>query len=165
MRSSSPRIDPTLPWSEQWSQAIVGLRSDLGYENSAEQLRLLIKTGLLRLDDLRHRPSYFFEAHRLLAQHAPRLGPGFWIRFTVHYNLCFGSVLAVGSDEQVRQLEDVQGKGLLGCFALTEKKALVNSGMVVQTAAERDDAKSEFVIDSPLSGLMKIGFLRALLQM
>ena len=43
----------------------------------------------------------FFKAHRLLARHAVEHGPGFWIRFTVHYNLCFGTVLAVGGDEQV----------------------------------------------------------------
>ena len=45
--------------------------------------------------DLRDRPERFFKAHRLLARHAVEHGPGFWIRFTVHYNLCFGTVLAV----------------------------------------------------------------------
>lgn len=142
-------------WSEQWAEAVKSIRSDLGYESSAEQLRQLTKGGLLKLTDIRNDPGRFFEAHRLLARHAPQLGPGFWIRFTVHYNLCYGSVLAVGSDEQVAQLDAIQQKGLLGCFALTEKLAGVNSGMIVQTTADWDDEKQEFVIDSPTPGSHK----------
>lgn len=142
-------------WREQWIEAVSQIRSDLGYEKSAEQLRALQKTGLLRLTDLKNDPAKFFEAHRLLAHHAPKLGPGFWIRFTVHYNLFAGSVLAVGNDQQVAQLDDIQQKGLLGCFGLTEKLAGVNSGGVVKTTAEWDDASKEFVITSSDVGAHK----------
>ena len=45
------------------------------------------------------------------AEHAPQLGPGFWIRFTVHYNLCMGTVLGLGSEEQVRELDVLQERG------------------------------------------------------
>jgi len=144
-----------MSWSEQWKQAVSSIRSDLGFEQSAEQLRQLSKTGLLKFTDITQNPARFFEAHRILAAHSPQLGPGFWIRFTVHYNLCFGSVMAVGSAEQVKQLDDIQKKGLLGCFALTEKLAGVNSGMVVQTTADWDDAAREFVINSPTEGSRK----------
>jgi alkylation response protein AidB-like acyl-CoA dehydrogenase len=143
-----------MSWTDQWKQAVKSLRSDLGYESSAEQLRQLTKTGLLKFTDIKNNPDHFFEAHRHVVNHAP-LGSGFWVRFTVHYNLCFGSVLAVGSDEQIKQLDDLQKRGLLGCFALTEKLAGVNSGMVVQTTAEWDDATHEFVIDSPTEGSHK----------
>ena len=54
----------------------------------------------LRNTDLVEKPDRFFLAHRLLAQHAPQLGPGFWIRMTVHLNLCAGTVLGLGNDEQ-----------------------------------------------------------------
>lgn len=144
-----------MSWTKQWEQEVDRIRSDLGYESSAEQLRQLTKSGLLRLTDIKNNPSRFFEAHRLLAKRAPELGPGFWIRFTVHYNLCYGSVIAVGSDEQIQQLDAMQEKGLLGCFALTEKLAGVNSGMIVQTTAEWDDATQEFIIDSPTEGSHK----------
>lgn len=144
-----------MTWSEEWVKAIENIRSDLGYQSSAEQLRQLIKTGLLTLTDLKDNPARFFEAHRLLARHAPDLGPGFWIRFTVHYNLCFGTVLAVGSEEQVKQLKDFQERGLLGCFGLTEKLAGVNSGMVVQTTADWDDTTCEFVLNSANEGAHK----------
>ena len=49
-------------------------------------------------------------------RHAPVLGPGFWIRFTVHYNLCAGTVLGLGNDEQIKLLDQWQDEGLLGCF-------------------------------------------------
>jgi len=142
-------------WAQQWVETVADVRSDLGYENSAEQLRRIAKTQLLKLTDIQRNPGRFFEAHRLLAQHATRLGPGFWIRFTVHYNLCFGSVVAVGDDSQIAQLEEFEKKGLLGCFALTEKLAGVNSGMIVQTVADWDDGAKEFVIDSPTEGSRK----------
>mmetsp|Transcript_5140 Transcript_5140/g.12331 ORF Transcript_5140/g.12331 Transcript_5140/m.12331 type:complete len:474 (+) Transcript_5140:89-1510(+) len=142
-------------WREQWIAAVAQIRSDLGYQDSAAQLRTLEKTGLLKLTDLRYNPSRFFEAHRLLARHAPNLGPGFWIRFTVHYNLFAGTVLAVGSDEQVRELQEIQQQGQLGCFGLTEKLAGVNSGLVVQTVADWDDATGEFVLTCPSEGAHK----------
>eukprot|EP00928_Gymnodinium_smaydae_P044340 TRINITY_DN2957_c0_g5_i1.p1 TRINITY_DN2957_c0_g5~~TRINITY_DN2957_c0_g5_i1.p1 ORF type:complete len:492 (-),score=67.66 TRINITY_DN2957_c0_g5_i1:153-1502(-) len=126
----------------------------MGYEGSAEKLRQLTKSCVLKFTDIRDHPDRFFEAHRHVVNNAP-LGSGFWVRFTVHYNLCFGSVMAVGSDEQIARLEDIQKRGSLGCFALTEKLAGVNSGMIVQTTAEWDDATQEFVIDSPTEGSHK----------
>ena len=66
-------------WVSEWTAAtdIVG-GDDVTYEKSAEQLRALIKTGLLRFTDLRDKPARFFEAHRILARHANNHGPGFW---------------------------------------------------------------------------------------
>ena len=39
---------------------------------------------------------------------------GFWIRFTVHYNLFAGTVLGMGSPDQVALLDKMQGDGTLG---------------------------------------------------
>lgn len=118
-------------------------------------MRKLVKTGLLRHTDLRDNPQRFFKAHRLLARHAVAHGPGFWIRFTVHYNLCFGTVLAVGGPEQVAEMETVEANGLLGCFALTEKLAGVQSGLLVGTTAEYDAATQEYILNSPNEGTYK----------
>jgi len=145
----------TEEWRQQWIEAVSKIRSDVSYDQSAQQLRSLQQTGLLKLTDLKYNPAKFFEAHRLLARHAPNLGPGFWIRFTVHYNLFAGSVLAVGNEEQVKQLDEIQQKGLLGCFGLTEKLAGVNSGGVVNTIAEWDDQSQEFILTSPEVGAQK----------
>jgi len=68
------------------------MASNVTFEESAEILRNLTKTDLLRATDLRDSPSRFFEAHRILARHAVDHGPGFWIRFTVHYNLFAGTI-------------------------------------------------------------------------
>lgn len=118
-------------------------------------MRDLLKTGLLRNTDLNKRPDRFFLAHRLLAQHAPKLGPGFWIRFTVHYNLCAGTVLGLGNEEQIKELDEWQEKGLLGCFSLTEKLAGVNSGLVVNTQAHWDSRTQTFNLTSPSHGAAK----------
>ena len=81
--------------------------------------------------------------------------PGFWIRFTVHYNLCFGTVLAVGGPEQIASLDTSQAAGELGCFALTEKLAGVQSGLLVQTQARYDFATEEFILSTPSPGAAK----------
>jgi alkylation response protein AidB-like acyl-CoA dehydrogenase len=53
-----------------------------------------------------------------------------WTRFTVQYNLFAGSIVALGSDEQRKELVARQSSGALGCFAFTEKGAGVLSGAV-----------------------------------
>eukprot|EP01063_Lacrimia_lanifica_P009340 TRINITY_DN16334_c0_g2_i1.p2 TRINITY_DN16334_c0_g2~~TRINITY_DN16334_c0_g2_i1.p2 ORF type:complete len:501 (+),score=203.73 TRINITY_DN16334_c0_g2_i1:103-1503(+) len=156
--SDVARMNPD-QWTDAFKAATVGLASmdvdTISYEESATRLRDLLKGGLLKHTDLRDNPERFFLAHRLLAQHASRLGPGFWIRFTVHYNLCVGTVLAIGSDEQVAGLTQMQEDGLLGCFALTEKFAGVSSGLVVNTTATWDAASETFLISSPNPGATK----------
>jgi len=118
-------------------------------------MRAIVRSGLLRNTDLRDRPDRFFKAHRLLARHAVAHGPGFWIRFTVHYNLCMGTVLAVGGPEQISSLDASQAAGELGCFALTEKLAGVQSGLLVQTQARYDPDSGGFVLSTPSPGAAK----------
>jgi len=145
-------------WEASWMEATEEVYdSSRSFQDSAAGLRQLIKTGLLRHTDLRDRPDRFFKAHRLLARHAVKHGPGFWIRFTVHYNLCFGTVLAVGNPEQVDSMENVQAHGLLGCFALTEKLAGVQSGLIVQTKATYDPGTQTFTLSNvgPTEGAYK----------
>lgn len=127
----------------------------LSYEQSAERMRSLVRSSVLRHDDIVKKPERFFLAHRLLAFHAPKLGPGFWIRFTVHYNLCMGSVVSLGNKEQVALLAEYQDEGKLGCFSLTEKFAGVNSGLIVGTTAEWDPVGQEFVLNTPNEGAAK----------
>lgn len=149
----------TNEWSEAFKKATVDLAAmdvhSISYLESAKRMRTLLQTGLLRHTDLNNNPERFFLAHRLLARHAPALGPGFWIRFTVHYNLCAGTVLGLGNAEQVKMLDEWQDAGLLGCFSLTEKLAGVNSGLVVNTQAHWDSASQTFTLNSPNLGAYK----------
>lgn len=66
-----------------------------------------------------------------------------------------GTVLAVGSEEQIAQLDSFQSAGELGCFALTEKLAGVQSGLLVQTTAIFDRATDQFILNSPSEGAQK----------
>lgn len=120
---------------------------------SAAALRKLVRSGAVLFDDVERRPERFFEAHRALARAtATTLGPGFWIRFTVTYNLCFGTVQALGTRAHRRRAREARARGALGCFCLTERLAGVNSGLVVNTTATWDQGKQRFVIESGAEG-------------
>lgn len=152
-RNQSTAIVDDVDEEAEWDAAFLEIAdkvydSSRNHQDSAAGLRQLIKSGLLKHTDLRDRPDRFFRAHRLLGRYAVDHGPGFWIRFTVHYNLCFGTVLAVGGPEQVDSMARVQEGGLLGCFALTEKLAGVQSGLIVQTRAEYDSKTDTFVLNN-----------------
>eukprot|EP01059_Diplonema_ambulator_P027641 TRINITY_DN4600_c0_g2_i1.p1 TRINITY_DN4600_c0_g2~~TRINITY_DN4600_c0_g2_i1.p1 ORF type:complete len:502 (+),score=124.56 TRINITY_DN4600_c0_g2_i1:57-1508(+) len=159
--TATPNIDALSldDWSMMFKAATVDLAAmdvdTISYRESAQRMRDLLKTQLLKHSDIHERPERFFEAHRLLAAHSVKLGPGFWIRFTVHYNLCAGTVMAIGNDEQVAALKEMQDDGLLGCFSLTEKLAGVSSGLVVNTTADWDPASQTFLIKSPTPGATK----------
>ena len=141
-------------WAEAFGRKR-GPGEDVDFAASAGALRELLRQRLLSLTDLRDDPEYFFLAHRTIAEHGEALGAGFWTRFTVQFNLFAGTVLAVGNASQIASLEAMQAAGALGCFALTEKFAGVSSGMVVETTAEFDAARNEFVISTPSEGAKK----------
>jgi alkylation response protein AidB-like acyl-CoA dehydrogenase len=73
-----------------------------------------------------------------------------WIK-----NLFAGTILGLGKPEQLTILEDMQSKGQLGCFALTEKFAGVNSGMIAGTTAHWDNSSQIFTINTPTAGARK----------
>ncbi|KAJ3325708.1 hypothetical protein HDV06_003509 [Boothiomyces sp. JEL0866] len=141
-------------WIAKWKKAIPQIGDGMTYQEAAVKLRQLISTKLLTLTDIQDDPDRFFEAHRLVASNSCKYGPGFSIRFTVHYNLFAGTVVGLGTDEQIKQLVLLNDKKpRLGCFALTEAFAGVNSGLVVQTTA--DFKNGEFLINSPTPGAAK----------
>jgi alkylation response protein AidB-like acyl-CoA dehydrogenase len=116
---------------------------------TAKALRALVsRRGALTFTDVEDDPARFFAAHRALATHATTLGPGFWIRFTVQYNLFAGTCAALGTEAQRARLETLRRRGTLGCFCLTERLAGVNSGLVVHTRADWDGKTGGYVINS-----------------
>ena len=147
-------MSTTTQWTSDFKQAINDVGDGMNYQEAAQRLRTLIRSNLLTLVDIQENPKRFFESHRLLAQHATRLGPGFFIRFTVHYNLFAGTVVGLGSDEQISQMiKRNQAKPRLGCFALTELFAGVNSGLVVETEAKFENG--HWILHSPSKGSSK----------
>mmetsp|Transcript_26012 Transcript_26012/g.54918 ORF Transcript_26012/g.54918 Transcript_26012/m.54918 type:complete len:525 (+) Transcript_26012:142-1716(+) len=146
-------------WKESFTKATVGVAEmdpkTIDHDTSAQRMRDLVRSGLLRHTDLRDNPERFFQAHRIIAAHTSAVGPGFWVRFTVHQNLCCGTILGLGNEAQVQVLDEMQEKGELGCFALTEKRAGVSSGLVVSTIAEYNRETNTFLLNSPGVGAQK----------
>ena len=141
-------------WKEAWTKHVADIRSDVPPAESAARLRRLVRSKLLMFTDVKDDPAKFFEAHRILVDPKTR-GPGFWIRFTVQYNLFAGTVLGLGGPEHRAMLSEMQEKGELGCFGLTERFAGVNSGLVVQTTATWVPERQVFVLHSPTEGSYK----------
>jgi len=136
----------SLEWQEKFLDHVADYNRACTPTESAEVLRSFARTGLLRYTDMRDEPERFFAAHRLLAS---KILGGFGIRFTVQFNLFAGSILGLGGSDQVAMLDDLQAKGELGCFALTEVGAGVLSGFIVKTTATWDAARNGFLIDTP----------------
>ena len=59
-------------WEKKWVSLASGIRSDVSYTESSQVLRDLIKSGLLRFDDMSNNPERFFKAHRLLVDPVKR---------------------------------------------------------------------------------------------
>ena len=72
-----------------------------------------------------------------------QVDPGFWIRFTVHYNLFAGTVVALGSEEHFDVLETRRTRRLAA--SASPRNTGVNSGLVVKTTAEYDEKTKKFV--------------------
>ena len=76
------------------------LKRDATPQESAQQLRFLIKTGLLKYSDIQNHPERFFEAHRMVLGGGLEVNenvrsPGFGVRFTVQFNLWAGSIFGL----------------------------------------------------------------------
>ena len=146
---------------ERWRSAYAARLAELlrtpasSPADSARRLSELVRSNLLSFEDLRSDPSKFFEAHRLLVNHGFEQGPGFSIRFTVQFNLFAGTVLELGNPAQLRELREMQRLGVLGCFALTERLAGVNSGLVVETKCEWLPETRAFRLWTPREGARK----------
>ncbi|GAX79521.1 hypothetical protein CEUSTIGMA_g6962.t1 [Chlamydomonas eustigma] len=131
------------------------LSQNPNYAEASNRLRNLVRSGILKHSDVHDAPEKFFAAHRILSEYATKLGPGFGIRFTVQFNLFAGTITAIGTSDHLQLLKDMQSKGQLGCFALTEKLAGVNSGLVVETTCTWDPASHTFELHTPYPGAAK----------
>jgi acyl-CoA oxidase len=120
--SNAPASTVDADWQRQWIQHVADIRSDVPIEQSAARMRKLVASKLLKYSDVRDDPAKFFLAHRLIVDPSRR-GPGAGIRLTVHFNLFAGTAFGLGSANHVKVLDEMQEKGQLGCFALTEKFA------------------------------------------
>ena len=87
-------------------------------KRTANALRRFVRArGALTFTSVEDDPERFFGAHRALATHATTLGPGFWIRFTVQYQLCSrGRARRWGRRRSARGWRRCDGTGSSGAF-------------------------------------------------
>ena len=57
--------DSISAWTTSFLNATADIRSDVPFEDSANRLRELVKTDLLRATDIQEHPERFFAAHRM----------------------------------------------------------------------------------------------------
>jgi acyl-CoA oxidase len=118
----------------------------------AGQMRsILMNPSSLQFRSLVTDPQYLLQCSEHMSNEAPG---ALWTRFTVSYNLYAGSIVALGSDEQRRDLFELQAE--LGCFAFTEKGAGVLSGAGVETTATYNAGSDSFVMHSPTASSHKV---------
>ena len=70
LSTAAVALDEEAEWAAAFKDATDAFSGEDGHETSAQRMRELVKSGLLRHTDLRDRPDRFFEAHRLLARRA-----------------------------------------------------------------------------------------------
>lgn len=148
LRYLSTKIEPfdVADFTEKFLFQVKDVHMATDPAQSSKQLRNLVKSNVLRFTDMSECPEKFFLAHRLLSTIG--LG-GYGIRFTVQFNLFAGSIVGLAGKEQLKMLDEIQDKGQLGCFLLTEAQAGVLSGLIVETTAHWDANSQEFVLHTP----------------
>jgi acyl-CoA oxidase len=137
-------------WKREFNDIVSDLYDNLSARRAEESVRFVLGSGLLALDDIQNEPEKFFLAHRILAEKTHRIGPIFWLRFTLHHNLFAGTIIALGSPQQVKQfLLRNEIRPSLGCFALTEQRAGDQSGFVLDTTASLCQDEMSFLLHTP----------------
>lgn len=114
MSTAPAAIEDDDEWAAAFKERIDAIRGDESYDESAAHLRGIVRDGLLRFTDLHSNPQRYFQAHRIIAARSPVIGPGFFIRLTVCFNLCTGTVLGLGGEDQIAELDKWQAQGALG---------------------------------------------------
>ena len=135
-------------WEDKWNQLVGDLYYHEDFNKSADQLRDIIKSEMLKFTDLRDNPERFFAAHRTLAERSTELGPGFLDTFHCSVQSFCRHYIGPRWRRATQNVGNNAKKGHLGCFALTEKFAGVNSGLVVNTDIEWDNEKEVFIMNT-----------------
>ena len=83
-------------------------------------------------------------AHEFIAQ----IDGSTVIKFTVQFNLFGGSMVALHTDRHSKYFDMIDDYSMVGCFCLTEL-GYGNNALQMETTVTYDDAKKEFVVNSP----------------
>ena len=101
-------------------------------QTALKRLRLIVQSGLIKVQHIIEDPLLFFAAHEIIAL----TDPSTIYLFSVFFNLFGGSVLRLGTEKHHQQYLPLINKlDVTGCFALTEFRHGVMSGMYMDTTA------------------------------
>lgn len=113
-------------------------------EDAAACFDALVAGGLIQAEHLDTQPFRFFLCHELVALHDLNL----LFLMSAHFNLYAGTLLRLGSEKHREALRRADA-GQVGCFALTERRHGVTSGLWLDTLARYDPARQCFVLQTP----------------
>merc|ERR1712086_143065 len=108
------------------------------------RLRAVLDSGLVSVKDFFNDPKNIFLAHEMIAQ----LDGSTAIKFTVQFNLFGGSMVALHTDRHAKYFDQIDDGKIIGCFCLTEL-GYGNNAVKMETTVTYDEAKKEFVVNSP----------------
>ena len=117
---------------------------------------MLVADKLIQVEHLDTQPFRFFLCHELVACHDLNLV----FLMSAHFNLYAGTLLRLGSARHGDAMARADA-GEVGCFALTEERHGVTSGLWIDTTATYDRERGGFVLRSPAPRLRKFWITNA----
>lgn len=93
-------------------EAPLSVHRDLAYK----QLKLVAKSGIVSVLNFINDPTNIFTAHEMIGMVSGSTAT----KFTVHYNLFGGSIVALNTERHKYIFEQLDRLEITGCFCLTE---------------------------------------------
>ena len=125
---------------KDFDKTIKEIEISFDYESSKNNMMKLF--NFIDFDFFCKEPEKIFALHRILAKRPDLIDIA--IRFTVQVNLFSGSIINFGNEYH----KSILDKRPVGCFGLTEKKAGVLSGLIVNTSFNFLENENKFIINT-----------------
>ena len=119
---------------------------DLAYN----RLKKICDKRVISVNDFKDNPRNIFTAHEITGMCDGSL----CTKLTVQFNLFGGTVLKLGTDRHHHICESIDNLDVVGCFGLTEL-GYGNNAVEMETVANYDNEKKEFVINTPSTKAQK----------
>lgn len=111
-------------------EAPLSAHRDLAYQ----QLKKVAQSGIVSVLNFLDDPTNIFTAHEMIGMVSGSTAT----KFTVHYNLFGGSVVALHTERHKKIFSDIDSLKITGCFCLTEL-GFGNNAVEMETTATFDD--------------------------
>ena len=108
------------------------------------RLQAVSSLGVFSIADFQTNPSNIFTAQETLGC----LDGSLATKFTVQFNLFGGTLVALGTARHLAMVKEIDRLEAVGCFGLTEL-GYGNNAVEMETTATWDQARKDFVLNSP----------------